>query len=96
MRTSLITILEVILMLSVLIILQTKFYFRLFAYMPLAFLLNYYLIAAKDPMAQESRTAKKRAAMAVFSCLVLPVAVQIMGWLAMVLSNMITFKELRV
>jgi hypothetical protein len=34
--------------------------------------------------------------MAMLSCLVLPIAVQIMGWLGMVLSNMITFKELRV
>ncbi len=95
-RTSVITILEVILMLAVLIMLQTRFYFRLLAYMPMAFLLNYALIAAKGTMAQEPPTAKKRAAMAMLSSLVLPVAVQIIGWLAMVLSNMITFKELRV
>ncbi len=95
MRTSVITFLEVILMMSVLFILQTRFYFRLLAYMPMAFLLNYALIAAKTPVLQETRTSKKRATMAVLSCLVLPIAVQIMGWLGMVLSTMITFKELR-
>ena len=95
-RTSLITFLEVILMMSVLIILQTGIYFRLLAYIPIAFLLNYDLIAAKTPVIQETRTSKKRLTMAMLSCLVLPIAVQIMGWLGMVLSNMITFKELRV
>ena len=95
-RTSLITFLEVILMMSVLIILQTRFYFRLLAYIPMAFLLNYALIAAKTPVIQETQTSKKRVTMAMLSCLVLPIAVQIMGWLGMVLSNMITFKELRV
>lgn len=95
-RTTLITFLEVILMMSVLIILQTRFYFRVLAYLPMAFLLNYALIAAKTPAIQETRTSKKRVAMAMLSCLVLPLAVQIMGWLGMVLSNMITFKELRV
>ncbi len=95
-RTSVITILEVVLMLAVLIVLQTKFYFRLLAYMPMAFLLNYALIAAKGTMTHEPRTAKKRATMAMLSSLVLPIAVQVIGWLAMVLSNMITFKELRV
>jgi hypothetical protein len=95
-RTSLITFLEVILMMSVLFILQTRFYFRLLVYIPMAFLLNYALIAAKASVIQETRTSKKRVTMAMLSCLVLPVAVQIMGWLGMVLSNMITFKELRV
>ncbi len=95
-RTSVITILEVVLMLAVLIILQTKFYFRLLVYIPMAFLLNYALIAAKGTIALEAQTAKKRAAMAILSSLVLPIAVQVIGWLAMVLSNMITFKELRV
>ncbi len=96
MRTSVITFFEVVLMLTVLIVLQTKFYFRLLAYMPMAFLLNYALIAAKGTAVQDSRTSKKRAAMAMLSSLVLPIAVQAIGWLAMVLSNMITFKELRV
>ncbi len=96
MRTSVITFFEVILMMVVIIVLQTKFYFRLLAYIPMAFLLNYAMIAAKGSMVQESRTPKKRAAMAMLSSLVLPVAVQIIGWLAMFLSNMITFKELRV
>ncbi len=95
-RTSVITFIEVVLMMVVLIVLQTKFYFRLLAYIPMAFLLNYAMIAAKGTMAEELRTPKKRAAMAILSSLVLPVAVQIIGWLAMVLSNMITFKELRV
>ena len=95
-RTSLITLLEVILMMSVLIILQTGFYFRVLAYIPMAFLLNYALIAAKTPVIQQERTPKKRVTMAMLSCLVLPIAVQVMGWLGMVLSNMITFKELRV
>ena len=62
----------------------------------MAFLLNYAMIAAKGTMVEESRTSKKRAVMAMLSSLVLPVALQIIGWLAMVLSNMITFKELRV
>ncbi len=96
MRTSVITFFEVILMFVVLIVLQTKFYVRLLAYIPLAFLLNYAMIAAKGAMAQDPGTSKKRAAVAILSSLVLPVAVQIVGWLAMVLSNMITFKELRV
>ncbi len=96
MRTSFITFFEVVLMLAVLIVLQTKFYFRILAYMPMAFLLNYAMIAAKGTMVAESQTPKKRAAMAVLSSLVLPIAVQVIGWLAMVLSNMITFKELRV
>lgn len=95
-RTSLITFLEVILLVAVLIILQTQFYLRVLAYLPLAFLLNYALTTARGPAPQEQRTAGKRAAMAALSCLVLPVAVQIMGWLATVLSNMITFKEVRV
>ncbi len=95
MRTSVITFFEVVLMLAVLIVLQTRFYFRLLAYMPMAFLLNYAMIAAKGAIV-ESQTPKRRAAMAVLSSLVLPIAVQIIGWLAMVLSNMITFKELRV
>jgi hypothetical protein len=34
--------------------------------------------------------------MAAFSCLVLPIAVQVMAWLATVLSNLITFTEVRV
>jgi hypothetical protein len=95
-RTSVITFIEVVLMMVVLMVLQTKFYFRLLAYIPMAFLLNYAMIAAKGTMVQESRTPKKRAVMAMLSSLVLPVAVQVIGWLAMVLSNMITFKELRV
>ncbi len=95
MRTSVITVIEVVLMMVVLFVLQTRFYFRLLAYVPMAFLLNYALIAGKSTI-EESRTPKRRAVMAVLSSLVLPVTVQVIGWLAMVLSNMITFKELRV
>jgi hypothetical protein len=95
-RTSLITFLEVILLLAVLIILQTKFYLRVLAYLPLAFLLNYAMTTAKGPVLQEKQTPKKRTAMAALSCLVLPFAVQIMAWLATVLSNLITFKEVSV
>ncbi len=95
-RTFLITFLEVVLLTVVLIVLQTKFYLRVFAYLPLAFLLNYAMTTIKGPALPEQQTSKKRATMAVFSCLVLPVAVQIMGWLASVLSNMITFTEVRV
>jgi Ca2+/Na+ antiporter len=95
-RTSLITFLEVVLLITVLIVLQTQFYIRVFAYLPLAFLLNYALTTAKHPAPQEQRTPRKRLTMAALSCLALPVAVQVMGWLATVLSNMITFKEVRV
>ncbi len=95
-RTLLITFIEVVLLTGVLIILQTKFYLRVLAYLPLAFLLNYAMIKAGGLVQQERQASKKRAAMAVLSCLVLPVAVQIMGWLATVLSNMITFTEVRV
>ncbi len=95
MRTSVITFFEVILMMAVIIVLQTKFYFRLLAYVPMAFFLNYVMISAKGAV-QASLTPKKRAAMAMLSSLVLPIAVQIIGWMAMALSNMITFKDLRV
>jgi hypothetical protein len=95
-RTSLITFLEVTLLVAVLVILQTQYYLRVLAYLPLAFLLNYALTTTGGPVLQERHTPKKRAAMAALSCLVLPVAVQVMAWLATVLSNMITFKEVRV
>ncbi len=95
-RTLLITFIEVVLLSAVLIILQTKFYLRVFAYLPLAFLLNYAMTTVKGQLLPKQQTSRKRATMAVLSCLVLPVAVQIMGWLAMVLSNMITFTEVRV
>lgn len=95
-RTFFITFLEVVLLVAILIILQTKFYLRVLAYLPLAFLLNYAMTTARVPALPEQQTPKKRAAMAALSCLVLPVAVQIMAWLATVLSNMITFTEVRV
>ncbi len=95
-RTSFITFLEVVLLVAILILLQTKFYLRVLAYLPLAFLLNYAMTAARGPALQEQQAPKRRAAMAALSCLVLPVAVQIMAWLATVLSNMITFTEVRV
>jgi hypothetical protein len=95
-RTSFITFLEVVLLVAILVILQTKFYLRVLAYLPLAFLLNYAMTTARGPALPEQQTSKKRAAMAALSCLVLPVAVQIMAWLAMVLSDMITFTEVRV
>lgn len=95
-RTSFITFLEVVLLVAILIILQTKYYLRVLAYLPLAFLLNYAMTTARGPALQEQQAPKKRVAMAALSCLVLPVAVQIMAWLATVLSNMITFTEVRV
>ena len=95
-RTSFITFLEVVLLVAILIILQTKYYLRVLTYLPLAFLLNYAMTTARGPALQEQQTPKKRVAMAALSCLVLPVAVQIMAWLATVLSNMITFTEVRV
>lgn len=95
-RTSFITFLEVVLLVAVLIILQTKFYLRVLTYLPLAFLLNYAMTTAREPVLQGQQAPKKRAAMAALSCLVLPVAVQIMAWLATILSNMITFTEVRV
>ena len=96
MRTSFITFFEVVLLVAILIILQTKFYLRVLAYLPLAFLLNYAMTTARVPVLPEQQAPKKRAAMAALSCLVLPIAVQIMAWVATTLSNMITFKEVRV
>jgi len=95
-RTSFITFLEVVLLVVILIILQTKFYLRVLAYLPLAFLLNYAMTTAGEPALPEQQTLKKRATMAALSCLILPVAVQIMAWLATVLSDLITFTEVRV
>jgi hypothetical protein len=95
-RTSLITFLEVTLLVAVLVVLQTQYYLRVLAYLPLAFLLNYAMTTEKDAALQGPQASKKRAAMAALSSLVLPIAVQVMGWLATVLSNMITFKEVRV
>jgi hypothetical protein len=95
-RTFLITVLEVILLLVVLIVLQTKFYIRVLSYLPLAFWLNYAMTTAAGNALKEPQTPKKRAAMAALSCLVLPAAVQIMALLATGLSNLITFKEVSV
>ena len=96
-RTSVTTFLEVILLVAILIVLQTKYYLRVLAYLPIAFLLNYAMAASGSAAPQErQKTPKKRAAMAALSCLVLPVAVQVVAWLAMFLSNMIDFKEVRV
>jgi hypothetical protein len=95
-RTSLITFIEVILLVAVLFLLQTKFFLRVLAYLPLAFLLNYALTTAKGSDRPEQQPSRKRATMAAFSCLVLPIAVQVMAWLATVLSNLITFTEVRV
>jgi hypothetical protein len=95
-RTALITFIEVILLIAILVILQTKFYIRVLAYLPLAILLNYALATAKGPVLQEQKTSKNRAAMAVFSSLVLPIAVQLMAWVATTLSELITFTEVRV
>jgi hypothetical protein len=96
MRTSFITFLEVVLLVVILIILQTKFYLRVLAYLPLAFLLNYVMTTAREPVLPEQQAPKKRAAMAALSCLVLPAAVQVVAWIATVLSNAITFTEVRV
>jgi LytS/YehU family sensor histidine kinase len=95
-RTALITFIEVILLIAILVLLQTQFYLRVLAYLPLAMLLNYGLTTAKDSVLQEQKTSKKRATMAIFSSLVLPIAVQLMAWLATTLSELITFKEVRV
>ncbi len=93
-RTVLITFIEVVLLISILVILQTKFYLRVLAYLPLAFLLNFAMTKSKNSL--EHQTSKKRVTLAALSCLVLPIAVQIMAWLAMRLSDLITFKEVRV
>lgn len=95
-RISLITFLEVVLLIAVLVVLQTKFYLRILAYLPFAFLLNYALTTIQNPALRAGMTPKKRLTLAALSSLALPVAVQVMGWLATVLSNMITFKEIRV
>ncbi len=89
---SFITGIEVVLMFAVLIAFQTKFYIRVLIYLPLAFLLNYAMIAAGNRALKE-QTATKRAAHAALSCVVLPLAVQIVVVLFTYLSNMITFKE---
>ncbi len=95
-RTTLITGIEVVLMLLVLILLQTKFYIRVLVYLPLAFLLNYAMMADSNLALREQRAPKKRAVLAALSCVVLPLAVQVMAVLATFLSNMITFKEVSV
>jgi hypothetical protein len=95
-RTAIITFIEVVLLIAILVVLQTKFYLRVLVYLPLAFLLNFALITAKGSLPKEQQTSKKRATMAAFSSLVLPVAVQLMAWVAMRLSELITFKEVRV
>jgi len=95
-RTALITFIEVILLIVILVLLQTKFYLRVLTYLPLAILLNYALTTAKGSVLQEQKTSTKRATMAVFSSLVLPVAVQLMAWVTTTLSELITFKEVRV
>ena len=95
-RTALITFIEVILLIAILVLLQTQYYLRVLAYMPLGILVNYALTTAKEPVLQEQKTTKKRATMALISSLVLPIAVQLMAWLATYLSQLITFKEVRV
>ncbi len=95
-RTAFITGIEVLLLLAVLIVLQTKFYIRVLVYLPLAFLLNYSMTTASAQALKEQQTPRKRAAMAALSSIVLPVAVQIMAVLATFLSNMITFKEVSI
>ncbi|HYA86919.1 MAG TPA: hypothetical protein VEI57_07650 [Nitrospirota bacterium] len=95
-RTALITFIEVILLIAILAVLQTQYYLRVLVYLPLAMLLNYALTTAKEPALQEQKMAKKRATMAIFSSLVLPIAVQLMAWVATELSALITFKEVRV
>ncbi len=95
-RTALITFIEVILLIAILVVFQTKYYLRVLAYLPLAMLLNYALTTAKEPVLQEQKTKKKRATMAIFSSLVLPITVQLVAWLATTLSELITFKEVRI
>jgi hypothetical protein len=95
-RTALITFIEVILLIAILVVLQTKYYLRVLAYLPIAMLLNYALTTAKEPVLQEQKTKKKRATMAIFSSLVLPITVQLVAWLATILSELITFKEVRI
>jgi hypothetical protein len=95
-RTFFITFLEVVLLVGILIILQTKYYLRVLAYLPLAFLLNYALTTAGGPALPEQPASRKRVTMAALSSLVLPAAVQIMAWFATFLSEMITFREVRV
>ncbi len=95
-RTFSITFLEVVLLVVILIILQTKYYLRVLAYLPLAFLLNYAMTTVSGPTLPEQPASRKRVTMAALSSLVLPVAVQVMAWFATFLSNMITFTEVRV
>lgn len=95
-RTVVITLLEVILLVAVLFILQTKFYLRVLAYLPLAFFLNFVMTVPGSHHDEETGTSKNRAVMAALSCAILPIAVQFMAWVSTVLSALITFKEVRV
>lgn len=95
-RISLITFLEVLLLVIVLFFVQARFEVRILAFLPFAFLLNYALTTAPDPALPARQAAKKRALMAALSALVLPLTVQVMGFLAAFLSSLITFTEVRV
>jgi len=95
-RTIVITALEVILLVAVLFVLQTKYYLRVLAYLPLGFTLNYLLTTSSVQHDSGSETPRKRIAMAALSSAILPLAVQFMAWVSIVLSEMITFKEVRV
>ena len=95
-RTSVITVIEVVLFFAVLFLFQKEYYIRVLVYLPFAYLLNYALSTSAGAAPGEHHTPRKRVAMAGFSCLVLPIAVQIMAWLATVLSQFITVKEVRV
>ncbi len=93
---GLITGIEVLLLLAVIFILQTRFYIRILVYLPGAFLLNYTMTTVAGNILQEQQAPKKRAAMAALSCIVLPVAVQIMLAVSSFLSNMITLKDVSI
>lgn len=95
-RIAFITFLEVLLLVIVLFFIQTRFSVRILAFLPFAFLLNYAFTSAPDPALPAERAVKKRAIMAALSALVLPITVQVMGFLATYLSSLITFREVRV
>ena len=95
-RTVVITGFEVILLILVLIVLQTRFYLRVLTYLPFAFLLNYALSTQGPQNIAATNVKKKRLVMSALSSAFLPIAVQFMAWISMILSELITFKEVRV
>jgi len=95
-RIVLVTAIEIVLLLCVLIVFQTAFSNRLLVYLPLAFLLNYALGAGPHPAQALERSRGKRLTLAALLSIVLPAAVLVTVWVWLHLSNLVTFKEVRI